>query len=262
MRILHFVGRSGVATLAQVSRLFWGERPAARVAAARRLRKLHDHSFLETTVLALHETNRLTLTPLGAERVADRVRPGEVLRTRIRGTSPAADHLIATAEVWSCLALRLNGTTRMALRRFVTEAEIRRALGREPRALIPDGVALLGESGRSGVTFAIEVDLDHEPAEVFGRKARRYALHLGRAPLHGLPVDALLVYAPGVRRLTRLATVVAKTAAADATFFQDLERLEPGTVLERLASTSSLMGGPGRARPEVFSVYLLGNRAA
>ncbi len=252
--LLRFVGRAGVVELPQIARAFWGDTPGARVATARRVRRLTDHGLLETSAYALHRPNRVTLTPLGAERV---VSEGHALRTRIRAFSPAADHLVATAEVWSCLIARLSSCDGPQYLRFVTEAEIRRALGRTDRALIPDGLAVLGAAA-SSVTLALEIDLATELADVvFGAKARRYAPHLAtRAPFHGLTLSALLVFARGQPRLRQLARAVSRTNAADRSFFQDLDDLTPGRVLEQLATVHTLAAPQPGEGP--FTVSLLG----
>ena len=257
--ILRFVGRAGVMELPQIARVFWGDSEGSRVAAARRLRRLTDNGLLDTSVGALHHPNRVTLTSLGAERVPG---DGHVLRTRIRGFSPAADHLLAAAHVWSCLTVRLALSRGPRLLRFVTEAEIRRALGRADRALIPDGLAIIG-SERTSVVLALECDLATEVAEVFAKKALRYAPHLvAGTPLYGLHLDALLVFAPGRTRLRQLARAVAKSGAAARSFFQDLEGLTPERVLDRLATVQSMAEAGVQSDGDPFTMSLLEEGAA
>lgn len=251
--LLEWVGRAGVVDLVDLAALFFPTQ-AGRVAAARRVRLLADHGLVEVGVRALHESNRVRLTPMGADRVGP-LDAGIVLRTRIRVTSAAADHLIASARVWSCLAARLMATESVGLARFLTEAEIRRQLVARDEALIPDAIAVLRGATGIETTLAVEVDLDTELARIVGRKARRYAPHLARAVhLYGVELHALLIVAPGRRRLAQLAAVVATTEAATSTFFADLETLSSRTVLDRLASVASLRADAD----DPFTTSLLG----
>lgn len=252
-----WVGRSGVVELPQIATVFWGDSAGARVAASRRVRLLTDHGLLETGVVALHEPNRVTLTPKGAEHLPEAERAGLVLRTRIRGTTVAADHLLATSRVWAALARRLATTPPLRLLRFFTEGEIRRALGRADGALIPDAVVNVGTDAALLLGLAIEVDLVTEVArQVFARKAERYAEYLPRRrPLYGLHLDALVVVAPGLPRLRRLAEVVSAAGAEQATFFQDLGRLGPTTVLDELATAETLRRADGATSPFTVSLF-------
>ncbi len=256
--MLRWIGRAGVVELPQLAALFWPGGTGSRAAAARRLRKLTDHHLVDTIVVSLDRPNRVTLTQRGAERVDGN---GLVLRTRIRGASTAADHLIQSAELWSALLRRCRADTTVRLSQWLTEAEIRRALGSSRQALIPDGIAIL--AGAAGeVVVAIEVDLDTEPMATIRRKFTRYAPHLAeRKPLYGLALDALLVVAPGQRRLRKMAATAGRTAAGRATFFQDLARLSPDTVLDELATVASLGRTAGQGA-DPFILSLTGRASA
>jgi hypothetical protein len=255
--MLLWIGRAGVVELATIAETFWSGSPGASSAAARRTRLLVDHGLLDAAIVALDKQNRYTLTARGAD-LAGPPERGHVLRTRLAAASIAADHFVASADVWSAMSLRLATTSAPRLLRFLTEIEMRRALGNAKGSLIPDGLAIVGHHGRSAV-FAIEVDLGNEVPQVFLQKATRYApLLLGERTLHGLRLDALLVYAPGIPRLLRLAEVVATTGSRESAFFQDLDSLTPATVLERLATVSSFRIAADDGHTNPFSISLVG----
>jgi hypothetical protein len=181
-----------------------------------------------------------------------------VLRLKASATSAQADHLIACTEVWTCVAVRLSGGRGPRLARFTTEAEIRRSLPTRARALIPDALLTLAFAS-DAVFIAIELDLGTELPRVIGDKARRYAPFLsGEALFYGLPLTAVVFYAPGIGRLARLALEVAGTAADSAAYFQDLNNLTADTVLERLATIRTLAATGTDPQLDPFSVSLLG----
>lgn len=238
-RLLAWVGRAGVASLADVAIVFWPRSASGRVAASRRLRTLLDHGLIEVTAPVLHAPNRVTLTGRGAELALRALPEGAVLRTRIRAASAQADHLLATAATWAAIATAA-AMSGIRLHRFVTEAEIRRAIGRQPGALIPDAIVALGVEGRGPLVLALEVDLDHEPLPVFARKLVRYVPHLTvRAALAGLELDALLVVAPAPARLRRLAGLVARAGLGPRSLFQTVPCRPPDAFLRTIAAVDA-----------------------
>lgn len=237
-----WIGRAGVVTLPQVAALFWGPLASARVAAARRLRLLADHGLVEVGVTELAAPNRIVLSERGADLVGGPALGGRVLRPGLRPTSRQADHFIACAEAWSALARRLSRGDGPRLLRFVTEGEVRKGLRERTDALIPDGIAIVGHGPHSAVALAIEVDLGSEPHRVVQRKLAKYAPYLAtRRTLYGIVLDALLVVAPGARRLSTVARAVLGTSLERGTFFQDLAKLGPDHVLENLAVASTIV---------------------
>lgn len=239
-----WIGRAGVVTLPQVAALFWGPLPSARVAAARRLRLLADHGLVEVGVTELAAPNRLVLSERGADLVGGPALGGRVLRPGLRPTSRQADHFIACAEAWSALARRLSRGDGPRLLRFVTEGEVRKGLRERTDALIPDGIALVGHGPAPAVALALEIDLGHESHRVFLKKLAKYAPHLAtRRALYGVVLDALLVVAPGARRLSTVARALLGTPLERGTFFQDLAKLGPDRVLENLGSVRGAAAG-------------------
>ncbi len=246
--VLAWIGRAGVVELPEVARLFWGDTGGARSAAARRLRKLGDHGLVEASTVSLDRPNRVALTERGADWLPVAADESRVLRLRVRAQGTAADHLIASARVWAALALRVRGSE-ARLVRYVTEGEFRRLLGRRSGALVPDGFALLGARSGGQVTgLALEVDLGTEPASVFVRKARRYAAHFETGQLYGLPLHALVVYAPGRARLQGLARAAERGGVARWTVLGDLDGVAVTTVVDALGAAPAVArGGAGSA---------------
>jgi len=253
VEILAWIGRAGVVELPDVANLFWGGTSGARAAAARRLRVLADNGLLHITVTALHKPNRVSLLPRGVEFVPLRIADGAVLRTRIDGTSVSSDHLAASAAVWASVAVRLARPGGPQLRRFMTEAEIRRTVGSRADGLIPDGIAFLEGAG-GAAAFAIEVDLGTEALPVLNRKLARYAPFLAdRVPFHGISLDAAIIYAPGPTRLERIGRLAARSNIARNVFLQEIANVRADNVLEDL-----LVANPGRDdTPLVRGVALL-----
>jgi hypothetical protein len=237
--VLCFVGRAGVVERDIVAAVFWNDAPAGRVAAGRRLRAYTDHGLVTTSVRSPFAANRYLLTLKGAAWAGSADMDGRVLRTRVRADSQSADHLVAIARVWGMLAVRLSAPDSPGLRRFVTEAEVRRATGARKGSLIPDGIAVIGAAHPR--VLSLEVDLGQEHPEVVAKKFRKYVRHFTeRAPLLGLPLHALLVAAPGRFRLARLALAAHAVGLSASAFFQDLGRLTAPTVLDELATFDSL----------------------
>lgn len=234
--VLTWIGRAGVVELPDVTRLFWGDTAGSRSAAARRLRKLCDHGLAESATVALDQPNRIVLTERGADWLPASANETRVLRVRVRAHGAAADHLLASAKVWGALALRVRDSN-ARLARYVTEGELRRLLGRRAGTLIPDGFGLLGaRSGGEPTGLALEVDLGTEPTSVFVHKARRYAAYLQAGHLHGLPLHALLVYAPGTPRLGGLARAAVRGGIGRWTLLGDLDRVTADTVIDALGT--------------------------
>lgn len=235
-----FIGRAGVVERDAVSLAFWGRTPGALVAAGRRLRKLGDHGLIDTHVRSVASPSRFTLTEKGASWFGGPALGERVLRTRIRPFSQSADHLVATARMWAAIAYSLSKPGAPGLRRFVSEAEIRRLLGRTGGALIPDGIVVTG--GEQPVIFALEVDLNNERRGVFEEKFRKYSRHFAEArPLVAWVLDAVLIVAPGVARLARLAILARDAGVEHAAYFQDARRANETTVLEEVATFASLV---------------------
>lgn len=245
VELLVWIGRAGVAELPHIANLFWGGTSGSRAAAARRLRVLADHGLLQTSVTALHKPNRVSLLPRGVEFVPLRLAEGVVLRTRVVGTSVSADHLAASAAIWASLAVRLIRPGSPRLRRFMTEAEIRRTVGTVHDGLIPDGIAILETSRGASAAFAIEVDLGSEALPVLNRKLVRYAPFLAEgSPFHGLRLDAVIIYAPGTTRLERIGRLAARSSIGTRVFLQDVAGVGPDNVLEDL-----MVAPPDQAAP-------------
>jgi hypothetical protein len=201
------------------------------------MRVLTDAGLVETHTRAPHEPNRYVMTEKGAAWFGSEGNDAHVLRTGVHPFSQSADHLVAVARVWAALAARLSQPGAPRLTRFITEGEIRRALGRNTRgALIPDGLAVV-----EGTVLAVEVDFAHERRGVFAAKLAKYGRHLRTGePLYGLPLSGLVILANSVQRLAALALAAREQQLEHAVFFQSLDRLSSGTLIDGLATVGSL----------------------
>jgi hypothetical protein len=185
------------------------------------MRSLADHGLVVVGTVGLDRPNRVVLTAKGAERVP-RVKGEEVvLRTRISPQSGAANHLIATAEIW-CGVLDLGRQfPGISLKRYFSEGELRRSTHAGQNAVIPDAISVISIH-EVDVAFAWEVDCATENPAFLGRKLNdRYPQILTAGGWFvGIPTLAVIVVAPTVTRLRAIARFVRDPYAISHTYFQ------------------------------------------
>jgi hypothetical protein len=225
-------------------------------AASRRLRLYTDHRLVQTWVREKTLPNRYTLTTKGEAWVGNSD-PRFVYRTRVRGDSDSAAHMVATADVWASLSRRL-GRLGSAFH-FTTEAEVRRMLPVLRGALIPDGILTIG----ADVTLSLEVDLGTERTEILASKFKKYHPHLmGETPLLGFNLAAMVVVAPSLRRLAQLALIAHDARIQSRVLFGRLGDTTDVAVLDRLATFDSIARlAEAPATQDPFTHSLLENLA-
>lgn len=162
--VLAFVGRAGVATSAQIARLFFPDTTTAH----RRLAKLVALRALDVHVVGSTVPNLFTLGAHGVATLREHgVTDDEIHRPRVRHAIDRHLELLTDVRVEFERIARERDD--IVLHRFVGDLDLRRAAGASPPAYVPDGLVDLElPSGR--LVVVCEIDTGVEDRGVFGKK--------------------------------------------------------------------------------------------
>jgi hypothetical protein len=242
-----FTARAGAIEADAPAEWLWCGTTGAKSAACRRFRQFTEHGYVRTWVRDLRLPNRYTATRKGADWVGLNHEQGHVFRTQVRADTAGSDHIVLTAKTWAAIGRRLSEPGSPPLARFVTEGEIRHVINGKG-VLIPDCIAVIGEDDADGDSagnthrLAIEVDLGSERLEILAAKFAKYRPYLvGQQAFVGLRLTALLVIAPGISRLARLAIEAQRADLGRKSYFLDAKDVSFRTVLDQLATIETLV---------------------
>lgn len=245
--ILGFVAQAQPVSTTHVQRLLGLSLPMCR----RRLRVLRDLQLLVPHVPQLDGPNWFTLGPRAPghlARVLDRDLEDFLVP---RGLREELAHHAMVVELYVALCVATARVSGLTLVEFEFERDIRRRLPDARGALVPDAIAVFGDSLGHRYAVAVEADQGTErPTWLAAHKGLPYAdLQAGGHPIRGCTDWRVVCVTPTERRAHRLAAALYDAGVPDGLwYFAHAAQIDDGNVLTPIWRTVRLDASASAAR--------------
>lgn len=235
--ICYALGRSKVLPTRDIALLAFGSRETARD----RLRKLHCAGYVRAHVRDLAADNLYTLTERGRALAVEHLDADPDELVVVRTLPKQLEHLLGVNRMRVCLTVASRALPHDPLRAFVPDWELQRGRHAALVGLVPDAIARLRDARGENRFLAIEVDTGTENPSYVAKKLVAYEQHvLAGLPIHGAPIERVVLVAPGHRRLRSVARAIVAAGVRVPVLLGDLAIVTPSNVLRGYASPTRL----------------------